>query len=291
MTSTYSLVMRAYPTSYRAEHGEELVFTANELSDGWSFRQSRSLLVEGLRTRTRLATNGSPKEAWASGVAFALGFGFLMNVTELLLILVGFGSIDGFLIEDLPPTWLVLAFALAPIAMMISTRWPTALIVVAVITALQVYSFATVSPSRALISSSLPTAIYYISQLFGWAVMAALLIWLAARTDGPRAFSPRSGALLTAAAVGLAWLVDSPFAPGLVLPLLVFSLLVLGLALITIDPRPLMVVPVLALVWLAPAFWFFSSWTELVVITAITLFAFGGLSLVARYSVRRTLTT
>ena len=92
MTSGYVVVMRAYPKVYRAEHGDELIDTANELTDGWSFRHSRSLLVEGLRTRARMATGREPRAAWASAIAFVLGVSFISSLGFQVAALFGIGG-------------------------------------------------------------------------------------------------------------------------------------------------------------------------------------------------------
>jgi len=51
--SSYRITRRAYPTEYWDAHGEEIIDTANEIHDDkWSFRESRQLISNGLRTRS-----------------------------------------------------------------------------------------------------------------------------------------------------------------------------------------------------------------------------------------------
>lgn len=60
----YRIARRSMPEPYRADHGDELLATALDLHDGrWSAREAFSLCRHGLRTRTAVATQGSPKHA------------------------------------------------------------------------------------------------------------------------------------------------------------------------------------------------------------------------------------
>lgn len=232
MTTGYSIVMRAYPKAYRAEHGDELVTTANELEDGWSFRQSWSLLAEGLRTRTRLAAGGSPKEVWASGVAFGIGALQLFWFTFVLLTNFNI-DVDG--TEFLPPrsmTQLVVV-AIPLVAMTISTRWPTAVVSIPAIIA--AFVVASRSSDQYMLTGGLVQVV----------ALSTLLVWLASRTSGPRAFSP----IVAIATIGVLVAGSTVFGTFLFVSPAIFALalLVFGLALATVDPRHLIVVSTILL--------------------------------------------
>ena len=230
MSRRYALVMRAYPKPYRREHGAELLATASELDDGWSFRQARSLLVEGLRTRARIATNGSPQAAWAQGVAFALGFLLLSTTGFESARLIGF-QMNGFEVLATPSPIASILAGLASIAVSISTRWPTAVLAIAAMT-LQFVSLA----QAEVVGLNL---LWSASTL---ALSVALFCWLAACTDGPRAFSPMVAVLLLGTHVSALVVFGIFFAPTL----MALALLLTGLALAVIDPRPLVAATALA---------------------------------------------
>lgn len=218
MSSNYSLVMLAYPTSYRDDHGAELVDTANELAEGWSFRQSRSLLVEGLRTRTRVATEGSPRNALASGVAFAVGMLQLIWLESALLEVFDVGAHGSFA----PPVSQLVLAAVPLVAVTVSTRWPTAMV-----------SITSVVAGLVLASRS-ADEMFFTSNLARPVVWLVLLMWLAVRTDGPRAFPPAVGAAWLGGAVAVG-VTLSTFA----LPLFYLAaILVIGVLMIRVDPRP-----------------------------------------------------
>ncbi len=272
MTSAYSLVMRAYPKPYRNEHGDELVFTANELSDGWTFRQSRSLLVEGLRTRARLATDGSPAKAWSSAVAMALGFLHLSWFAVLLAY--PLGAFEPVELDQ--PYWVYsLVVGLPVVALTISSRWPTAVIACSIL----LFTF--------VVGLEHVDGIPLVTMAANHLLEAIAFIWLATRTNGPRAFSP------TVAVSGLVALVSMALISGaivLAFPVLVLGLfIVLGLMLTTIDPRPLIAAVFLSsfqvlrsvgILLDSPPMW-------IVAIVSLVVLAFICLSLLARNSARR----
>lgn len=239
MTSRYALVIRAYPDNYRHVHADELVQTANELTSGWSFRQSRSLLVEGLRTRTRLATNGLPEQAWASGVALALGLHYLIRVVVPSTYLLG-GTGD--LTAVSPSPWISLAQTIpAFVALTLSTGWPTAVIVTATNASILI---------NAAQADDAFGAYPLMSSMLYLLATTTLLVWLAARTEGPRAFSPTAGLALLAVAVTVSVALNSPGA-ALVVTVAHLSPLALGVLLTTIDPRPLIAATALTLITLS----------------------------------------
>ncbi len=282
MTSRYSLVIRAYPDDYRRAHSGELVQTANELTSGWSFRQSRSLLVEGLRTRTRLSTNGLPEQAWASGLALALGLAYLIRVVMPSTYLLG-GTGD--VVSVSPSPWISLAQTLpAFVALTLSTRWPTAVIVTASNASMLFY--AAQADGAFGVFPIVATMLYLLTT-------TALFVWLAVQTEGPRAFSPTVGLALLVVSVTVSVALNSPDA-GLVFTAAHLGPLIVGVLLTTIDPRPLIAGTVLILLTLSQIILHFlfvpgATTSELAIPTMIALAILGVAGTLSRFSTRRAL--
>jgi hypothetical protein len=236
--SSYGIALMAYPPSYRRENGSEMTDTANELSgDRWSIRQSASLVVGGLRTRTRHATRGSSRKAWESGARVGL-FVWLVAVSA-------YGFVPTVLLEVWPyQSTLERILPLAAIlAMMVSTRWWVALLVTA-IWALPLSAYAT---SPVILSAS------FLQRALPLSAAVGLAWWLAVSTDGRRAVGPAVGISLIAAATvaspvvtfaGRAWMM------ALVLAVLVVGGLIASL----VDPRVAMTAAVYASLFLPLGF-------------------------------------
>lgn len=223
--SPYRVVMLAYPRSYRRAHGPEIVDTANELADGrWSALQSGALLVEGLRTRARLSTGGAARQAWASGLAFALALSHVVSLA--LVVMISFD--DSVSVVGSRPWRDVLVVGLPLAGLTVTTRWPAALLVAAPTVIFLV------APQDGG-AWSLPWSVVVVSQIPP--VLIACMI--AALGDGRRALSPTRAIGLLALIVG-AGLVLSPVAAYDATGwFLVLALPVIGLALVAVDPRPL----------------------------------------------------
>lgn len=276
MTSRYSLVMRSYPKDYRAEHGDELVDTANELTEGWSHRQSRALLLAGLRTRARLATNGSARSAVASGVAMALGVTIASSVGFSVVWVTETGQYS----QELELAKAAMG-ALVLLALTIRSRWPTALL--ATVWLVVGYVLAIRSEEAFVGLPLVPVAL----------IMA--FMWLASRTDGPRAFSPVIGLLL----VGLQALllaIVSPYFYWVVSVVPLLLLLLFGVANSLIDPRSLVAGALLLFIaivgWLSFVTTEFSplhgdSVPEFVLTVAVSTVVLVGLVFLSRSSLRR----
>jgi hypothetical protein len=226
MSARYSIAMRAYPAEYRRAHGAELIQTANDLApQGWSARQSRSLLVEGLRTRARLSTNGSAAQLWGGAIAVALALTYLLWSAFVLNDFVGTG--DGVRVLWPYPRWLALAQGLVPLTVLTwSTRWPTA----TVITVTNLVLGATALSIGAVGLATVPFVL--LTTTAAW--------WLATKADGRRALSHKTAIAGLVGLVGTSMLFGS-LEVGLAVALVQFGSLVLALALVTIDPRPLIV--------------------------------------------------
>lgn len=121
--SNYRIVTRSYPTGYWAEHGQEIIATANEIHDGaWSFRESRQLLSNGLRTRSLEATGGELRNVWVEGLKiwlFALLLQFVIAALSVWFSL----NPDIVAVMEVSPLGPVIAAA-ALVGMSVSTRWP-----------------------------------------------------------------------------------------------------------------------------------------------------------------------
>lgn len=102
--SAYPIVTRAYPNEYWESHRDEVLDTANELHDNkWSFRESLTLLVHGLRTRSLAATGGSVEQVLAQGAVLYIWLGtastligeiaFQHNLTEAYVVSPDYSSL------------------------------------------------------------------------------------------------------------------------------------------------------------------------------------------------------
>ena len=232
----YRIVMRAYPDDYRRRHGDELVDTANELSSRrWSFRQSRSLLIEGLRTRAWIASDGSSSGIWASGIGLAFALWFLMGAARPIAYLLG---ATGDVTHLGQSAWALMALALVPLAVLTTTtKWPAVL----VIAASAIIQLGNAVRSEWDIIGHHPIAV----GLSGVVVAVAPAWWMASRGKGRRALSPRAALLLLLAlAVGVSYAENSPNLVAVYLGVFI-GLPIVGLLLVTIDPRLLIAASVL----------------------------------------------
>ncbi len=208
--SAYRIVRRAYPTNYWSDHGSEIIETANELNgDSWSFRESRELLSNGLRTRGLEATDRDIRQVWIQGLTIFVFTVLIQMVSALLASELG-------LLPNLQltyPRWGTPLVALALVAMTISTRWPVMLAVAAVVGAPGLTNTWAVPHGLLLIGLFLATAI------------------AATQGTGRRVLSP--WILLAAITVSLGTIKFFFFGPGLAVPVL----LILGLATVRLDAR------------------------------------------------------
>ncbi|MEZ5412187.1 MAG: hypothetical protein R2761_29415 [Acidimicrobiales bacterium] len=218
--------MLAYPAPYRRANGAEIVDTANDLAGGrWSARQSGALLAEGLRTRARQSTGGSPGQAWASGIALALALSHVASFAAVVMVY--YGQSDVTVVAPSPlRDLLIVGIPLA--ALTVTTRWPMVVLVAAPV-GLLLYGHQDGG------SSSVP------GQLIVVGLIPSILLAGAAAAvgDGRRALAPVQALGLLGAVVAVGWIV-SPVAAlqatGLVESI---ALPVVGIALVGIDPRPL----------------------------------------------------
>jgi hypothetical protein len=197
--SSYRVVLMAYPPSYRRENGSEMTDTVNELTDGgWSIRQSASLALGGLRTRSRHATRGSSRKAWESGARLGLLVWLMMLFASSLTYGFRVSVFDGIYPPiSLDNGWLLPLAAI--LAMMISTRWWVALIVTSIwVLPLWTYATSGVIYSYSYVQVALP--------LLGMVVVAW---WLAVATDGRRAVRAATGISLLVATTVVASVVAS----------------------------------------------------------------------------------
>ncbi len=233
--SSYRVAILAYPAPYRRANGPEIVDTANELAGGrWSARQSRALLVEGLRTRARLATGGSPRQAWASGIGLAVALSHLASFA--MVIVVYSGGSDVVLVS--PSPWRdVLITGLPLAALSLTTRWPTALIVAAPVGLLLIGPLADGS-------SSVPWS--FVVAARGSVVVLACVV--SAVGDGRRALSPVWALGLLGAVVIVGRVASVPAAVGATGWVQLVMLPLAGLAVVRLDPRPLAVASALWLI-------------------------------------------
>jgi hypothetical protein len=233
MTPQYRIALRAYPANYRREHGDELVQTAMELHpNGWSPRESVALLATGLRTRARLATGGSGRQAAASGVRLALLLTYITTLASTVVSRIG-----------LTPNVTVVgttAFLLAPIipiaVLTRSTRWPAALLITV---------FEAVSQVEVFRYPLLGLAGYRLTVVTSVGIVVAIAWWLALKGDGRRAASPLATMALLVA-VFVTTVVDQHRFLG---PLtVVVGLVAIGICVMVLDPRPLVAGSVLCLI-------------------------------------------
>lgn|GEM_PF-2954589 len=209
--SDYRFVSLSYPGDYWAEHGPEIIETANEVhGDAWSFRESRHLLATGLRTRSLDATGGSIRQTWISGLAIAVFLVLLVGASLSLLELLGF---EEFAVVAEPPLAKIGAIV-AVIAMSHSTRWPS-----------MAFALATFGAASTLSEPRLDNVIFFL-------VIAVAVGLVAFAGTGRRVISPTALAVLLAVIVASArwgfFLGSGPF---------LLSLVVTGIALVWLDPR------------------------------------------------------
>lgn len=234
--SSYRLSMLAYPSHYRRANGPEIVDTANELADGrWSARQSGALLIEGLRTRARLSTGGSTRQALASGIALGVALFGLVSLSGFALI--GLSGPGGPL-----DSWQRvggLAVGLVPLAVLtVTTRWP------------------------AVMAACVPMGVAFLdagdhySPGFHWPEIllshgpAVALVGLVALTgDGRRALSPRLALGLVSLTLGIGWVASPLLALEIIGATVLLMLPLLGLATVWLDPRPLAAGSAVGLIW------------------------------------------
>lgn len=204
--SEYRIVSRFYPTQYWTEHGPEIIATAKELNrNKWSFRESRQLAANGLRTRSFEATGGELRHVWVQGLAIWL-LVILLNMSR--------GWVGQFLSFNgaKEPTWSSAVVLVALIAMAFSTRWPAILLVAS---ALLTSSFA---------EDGSPVWL-------GLVLAAVATMPVAVFGDGRRIASPTVlGLLFVAVTAATSFWFISPLLIG---P----ALLVLGLAIVRLDAR------------------------------------------------------
>lgn len=241
-SSPYRLALRAYPPAYRHQHGGELVDTARALAGGrWSFRQWRSLLIGGLRTRALLASHGSAREVWTSALALALALGYLIPTAGMIAYLLG--ATGGISYETPSSLWIVVGMGLIPLAVLtVTTRWPAFLAVI---------GCPVVGMTLAMWVDTSGWSLSLYLQSLAWMVIGggALAGVVASRGGGGRALSPTTAAILLAGAVAASYLLDSPH-PEAVSAVVYLGLPLVGLVLVAVDPRPLIVATAL---WLRSA--------------------------------------
>jgi len=222
--SDYRFVLRAYPSSYRQDHGAEVVGIANELAGNrWSFKQSRSLLTGGLRTRAREATFCSRRTVWASGARFGLLVWLVIGAAAQLAYTVDSTSTPT--LESSPLLIIMLLVSIA--AMTISTRWWVAALITAVHGWGLFIRFA---------DHDLPS-VFAVSRV-SLAVAVIGLAWLLAlATDGRRAANPLAAGALMIAATVLFSVYDTVEASNRMF-LLALAVFVLGGLIVShVDPR------------------------------------------------------
>ncbi len=221
MSSKYRLVMRAYPADYRARHGAEIVDTACQLAEGsWSPRQALSLLWGGLGARGQEACENGGVALVAAGARIGLLLALAQSVASVIVFKLG---VTGD-ITELSGTGSVWAMALAVVAMVFTTRWPTATLVTAAWVWVVISSWSDQQGGFAAVTVSVAV------------VFAAMAWWLALASDGRRAANPRALALGLVAAVGISVVVDSPVVLALY-ALTLGGLFLVGLMIVAVDPR------------------------------------------------------
>ena len=241
MTSRYRIAIRAYPTSYRCEHGDEIVATANELAPHrWSFRQARSLLFEGLRTRAWQSSNGTSSQLWASGIALAFAIRFLLSAAFGIANLLG---ATGYITVSILSPWISMTLVLIPLAALtMTTRWPAAL----AITTLPIVGLVNSVRLRGGTLDDYPITAGLVTWLIVSLITSVLAWWMASRASGRRAISPTTALAMLTVTVSVFFISDSPqIVTDVVLYL---ALPIIGLLLVTVDPRSLIT---------ATTLWFF----------------------------------
>ena len=215
--SEYPIVTRAYPPEYWEAYGDELLDTANEMHDDkWSFRESRTLLVHGLRTRSLAATGGSIEQMFVQGAVLylwlSLAIGLVSNVTIELNLHGNFFST--------PDYWrLGIDSALSVLVLFALTR-STRPFVMLISIAMQLGIF--LSPD-----------VLPVSRWFLVLVPVLIATFVAARGDGRPVMLTRTGALFLV--LGTIALVVSLNASLFIL----LGMAAAGFVLVAIDPRAL----------------------------------------------------
>ena len=227
----YERLLLAYPTDYRAAHGDEILSTLLEAARPTqqfpSWRESSSLVLGGLRMRARQAAKASPRRLWTDG----------LHLGVLLVVLVNLGGA----MEMLLPPWTAL---LAVGALAVLRGWSR--------TALAATAIAGLAVARPLLPAHLGLP-WWLPGYGDWsavgrymwpAVVLAVLAW-----PGVGRLRPRSWwwLLLPAAQAALP-LVERPWSlikAGAEVGLL---LAVLVVAVGALDPRP----AIAAAVYLVP---------------------------------------
>lgn len=238
--SDYRFVIRAYPTEVRHELGDEIVETANLLAPkGWSLRQSASLLTGGLRARATASTGRSTKTTWAIGIRSAIIFQFITGTAGLIAFKLGArGDVSSI---SPSPTDMIAASIVVITILAFTTRWPAAI----ALTAFSCWlTYATLDDSFSSAWGITPPIVYALMTI-------ASAWWLATSSDGRRAASPPMIALLLPGAVAVAYFTNDPDVVVVQLGLPA-SLLIMGLALMSIDPRPSVVLGCIATFTILP---------------------------------------
>jgi hypothetical protein len=221
--SRYRVVLMAYPPSYRRENGSEIADTANELTgERWSIKQSASLAVGGLRTRTWYATDRSSRKAWESGARVGL-FVWLLAVSAYGFAATIFPEVSPYQASTLQR---ILPLA-AILAMMVSTRWWVALLVTAIWAV----------PLWAYVTSSLILSASFLQRAVPLSVAVGLAWWLALATDGRRAVGPAVGISLIIAATVASPVATSSVGLEWMMVFILAALVVGGLIASLVDPR------------------------------------------------------
>ncbi len=206
--SNYRIASLAYPREYWAEHGDEIIATANELNnDSWSFRESRQLVSNGLRTRSFEATGGDLRQVWVQGLAIFLFISLLQGVSGWVGSLIGIKHV-----EVAGPVWVFVGFAVSLVALSISTRWPVMLLI------------AMTAIATAIGDSDTPLAMSII-------IVAVISIPIAIYGNGRPVMSPRAlaAAFVVVTASTSFWF----FGPSFLTPVL----LLVGLLVVRFDQR------------------------------------------------------
>lgn len=229
--SKYPLVMRAYPADYRKVHGDEIAATAAELGGGrWSLRQSRSLMANGLRTRCRLATGASAKNAWGQSILTAIGltvmvnFAFMANGRPLSRSMERAVDFDPSRLFDFPIQMAIYVVVVGLLA--VRLRWWS----IVIIGALNGVPMLFVERPG---FEGLP--------FVGSAVVVLALMLVLRQTEVTRAFGVRPALLMATISAIAAASVSMPALNMVLSIVLVFVLPITGLLFLTIDPRPFLV--------------------------------------------------
>ncbi len=235
-----SFVIRSYPSDVRHELGDEIVETANLLAPkGWSLRQSASLLAGGLRQRATVSTGRSTKTTWAIGIRSAILFQFIVSTATLIAFQLGArGDVSSFStpINDTIAASLIVIAVLA-----FTTRWPAPV----TLTAFSCWVvYANHNDSFSSVWGLTPPIVFALLTIgAAW--------WLAISSDGRRAASPLMTGILLTGTVAVAYVTNDP---GVVVVQLALpaALLIVGLALVSIDPRPSVILGCIATLTILP---------------------------------------